>query len=243
MNKDSIIGPYQNDVAILKKFNNGMYKLVLCKSLRRKGFEVGLKSAKGSVNDSKLDNNISRAKSKIKEYALCNEFEYFVTLTIDKNKYDRMDLSAYYKDFGQFIRNYNRNHNTKVEYVFIPEHHQDGAWHMHGLVKGIPEKHLTINEHGYLDWFHYRDRFGWISLDPIRSQEKVSNYITKYINKDMTSTIKALNAKTYYCSKGLKTALELKRGTLCDDSIPYDFENDYVKIKWFKSDNIANSIK
>jgi hypothetical protein len=45
----------------------------------------------------------------------------------------------------------------------------------------------------------------------------------------------------YYVSKGLNKAVEVKRGTLSDNSIPFEFENDYVKIKWLKTDEIALS--
>lgn len=230
---------YVSDFVTLKRYNQNKYKLTYHKMpVRQKGFEDDIKRDRiVGVNTEKLDNNISRAKNKVFEYSFCNEFDYFVTLTIDPKKYSRDDLKTYYSDFRLFLKNYNRNHKTKVSYIFIPERHQDGNWHMHGLVKGILPKHLTVNEHGYLDWFHYRDRFGWISLDPIRNQEACSKYITKYVNKNLADSIKEVNAHMYYCSKGLNTAVEIKRGTLSDNSIPFDFENDYVKIMWLKKAN------
>lgn len=194
------------------------------------------------VNDSKLSNNISRAKSKVKEYALCNDFDFFVTLTIDPVKYDRYDLKKYYKDLSKFFNNYSSNHKSKIKYILIPEMHKDGAWHMHGLIKGILDKHLTKNQNGYLDWKQYSKKFGYISLDKIKDKEKVSSYITKYITKDLSNTVQELNAHMYYCSKGLNKAKEIKRGTLLADNIPYDYENDYVKIKIFKDDTISRSI-
>jgi len=236
------VSKYVSDVAILKKYNDCTYKLSLCRSLRIKGFEDSKRERVIGVNDTKLGNNISRAKSKVLEYALCNEFDYFVTLTINKDKHDRYDLKAYYKSFSKFLNNYNYRYCVKVQYLLIPEKHKDGAWHLHGLIKGLPLDHLKKNEHGYLDWPHYRDKFGYISLDPVRSIEKVSFYITKYINKDLESSIEELGAHLYYVSKGLKKAEEIKRGTLFADSIPYDFKNDYVKIKWLKDGNIAESI-
>jgi len=53
---------------------------------------------------------------------------------------------------------------------------------------------------------------------------------------------KELNAKLYYCSKGLKTSILVIEGKP-KTNIDYDFENDYVKIKWFDNFNDAfNSI-
>lgn len=233
---------YINDVAILKKFNDSCYKLSLCRSLRVKGFEDNKQKRPRGSNDNKLDNNISRSKSKVKEYALCNDFKYFITLTLDKRKYDRYDLKKFQKDLSQLIKNYNRLHKTKVQYILIPEEHKDGAWHMHGLFNGILDKHIRINKNGYPEWKQYAERFGNMTLDLVRSREKVANYITKYITKDLAKSIKELNAHMYYCSKGLNVAQEIKRGILFADSIPYDFENDYVKIKYFDNDSVKDFI-
>jgi hypothetical protein len=246
----SSVSVFDRDVAVLKRFGN-RYKLTLLRSVRRKGFEIEEKQCRG-VNDSKLENNLSRAKGKVFEYAMCNDWDYFVTLTINKQFYDRYDLKGYYKDFGRFVTNYNRNHKTKIDYVLIPEMHEDGAWHLHGLIKGILESHLSaiddlpripikLKGQGYMYWEQYHKKFGFISLGRIKDRNKVSGYITKYINKDMDSSIKELNAKTYYNSKGLNVSEEIKRGTLSANSIPFDFENDYVKIKWFDSEASAKA--
>lgn len=233
---------YIHDVAILKKFNNGCFKLSVCKSVRSKGSD-GFVKGRGS-NDKKLDNNISRARSKVREYALCNEFDYFVTLTIDKDKYDRYNFKAYYKALGRFINDYGKTHNTKVKYILIPEQHKDGAWHMHGLISGILDKHLKENDNKYLEWKQYSKKFGYMSLGAIRDRDKVATYITKYITKDMGNTVNELETNLYYCSKGLKCAEEIKRGTLSANSIPFkfDYENDYVKIKTFNDNSISEFI-
>lgn len=43
-------------------------------------------------NDTKLDNNFSRARSMVLQYALCNPWDDFFTGTLDKAKYDRYNL-------------------------------------------------------------------------------------------------------------------------------------------------------
>lgn len=206
--------------------------------VRQKGFEIQngkkLKRITG-VNTEKLENNIIRAKSKVFEYSICNEFKYFVTLTIDPKKYDRDNLKLYYQDFRKMLIKYNRKYNTKVEYIFIPEKHEDGKWHMHGLIKDLLEDHLTVNEHGYLDWKEYRDNFGWISIAPIRNQEACSKYITKYVNKSLATSIKEINAHMYYVSQGLNVAQEIKKGLLSDNNITFNYENEFVKIKWIEN--------
>lgn len=82
-------------------------KLVRHNALRTKGIEdVSQHTRKGSISDVKSENNISRAKSRVFELALCNEWDIFLTFTLDPKKYDRDDLKKFQKDLGQFIRDY-----------------------------------------------------------------------------------------------------------------------------------------
>jgi len=234
---------YKYDVAILKDYGGIKSKITIHRCLRTKGLDVENESIKRSrgVNDKKLENNISRAKSKVFEYAYCNDWEYFVTLTISNEKFDRYNLDDYYSKFSRWLRYYSKKNNIKIDYLFIPEKHKNGAWHLHGLIKGLPFEFLKYNENGYLDWFDYKDKFGYISIDTIKNKERCASYITKYISKDLGKCVSDCNAKLYYCSRGLKTATEIKRGTLLADMVP-DFENEYVKVAWFESKDL-NKLK
>ena len=227
---------YSYNICILKKYTDDNYKLTRHRVLRNKGVqsdEPFTVPVRGSVNDEKLLESISRAKNKIHEYGLCNNWDYFVTLTIDANKFDRYDLKSFYKIFSQWLRNYQKKHNLKIDYILIPEQHKDAAWHMHGFISGLPLDHLTVNQYGYYDWDAYRNKFGYISFDnKIRDKEKISSYLLKYVGKGFGVNIKELNAKLYYCSKGLKTAEIIKKGTISANIVP-DFSNDYVEVKKF----------
>ena len=165
---------------------------------------------------------------------MCNQFDHFITLTLDGNKYDRHDLDLYIKDLGQFIRNYRRIHKVDIQYLLIPEQHKNGAWHIHGLIRGIPLEHLEVNKFNYLDWPKYREKFGWCSMSAVKSQIAVSKYITKYISKNllvMAQLAGMKNKKLYYATRGLKKPQKIKEGTTSANVIPHDiitFENDYV---------------
>ena len=223
------------NVLILKDYNIKQ-KLTLMSTIRRKGFEVNNNAElRGTVHDSKLDSSISRTRSKIFELAYCNNWKYFVTLTIDNTKYKRDDLKSYKKALSQFLRDYNKKYNIKIKYLLIPELHKDNqSWHMHGFIMGLPDSHLTVNSNGYLDWKAYRNKFGYISLGKIKNHEAVSKYCTKYITKDLAKSVNELNANMYYCSQGLNRAKEIKRGYLNPDAtISWDYENDYVHVRWY----------
>lgn len=204
------------NVLTVKRFGD-KYKVIWSKSIRKKGYESCFDTEtepqkpfqRNDGNPDKLSNNISRARSAIFEYAYCNQWDYFITLTIAPDKFDRYDLNAYIKHLGKFINNYHTNHHSKISYLFIPEHHKDGAWHMHGLISGILPKHVVINGNGYLDFPMYSKKFGYCSLSLVKSHERVSKYITKYVTKELYCM--PHGQRLYYCSKGLKKSELLYR--------------------------------
>lgn len=199
----------------------------------------GVKSVE---NIEKLSNNICRAKGRITELALCNAWEYFVTLTLDKNKQDRYNLDAYVKDLGVWIGNYNKKFGCNLKYILVPEQHKDGAWHMHGLFHDLAPASLERNSHGYFDMQYYTKRFGFISLAPIQDKIKISRYISKYVNKDVGTRSKDIRKHLFYSSRGLK-GRNLSGEFYCDN-IPADvaFQNDYVGIEWANSDEVLNTL-
>lgn len=179
-------------------------------------------------------NNISRAKGIIQEYALCNDWEYFITLTIDKEKMDRYNLREYIIKLGKFLNN--KRYRKMIKFLLIPEKHKDGAWHMHGLIKGIPKGELKRNRNNYLDWQQYSIIFGYCSLSPIRDELKVANYILKYVGKGMHERVKGEHL--YYCSSKLKRAVRISEGFMKKEPEKWDYENDFVKILWIENDDI-----
>ena len=210
---------YEHDVFTVKKLGDYIYRISFNSSVRKSGFEPiegqTVVPSKRNVNSDKLLNNLSRAKSTIKELALSNPWDYFVTLTYDRAKTERYDLNSTVKKFNEFVHNYNRrcSKEEKVSYLIIPENHKDGAWHAHGVFKGIRKRDLYVNKYGYLSWKQYEDKFGFISLDKdIHDIKRLSSYILKYISKDFCRTDIKINAHSYYHSKGLKKAEILYRG-------------------------------
>ena len=226
--------------------------------VRVSGYEDGKKDnpKNREKNDEKLDNNIIRARSKILEYALCNEFEFFVTLTLNGEKVQRNDIDNYIKKLGQYIRDVRKSTGQKIEYLLIPERHRDGEnWHMHGLVKGLKDirkfdvsesiplkmkdKILRYREEGLdlYEWTGYAEKFGFNCVEPIRDKVAVSRYITKYISKSINGDmgITEKNKKKYYCSRGLKTVKVIKKGVINVEGIVYDYDGEYARIKWLDS--------
>lgn len=218
---------------------------------------------KETDGDKKLANNISRARNKILEYVLCNDFVFFVTLTLDSQKYDRENLPQYIKDLGYFIQNYNRRKNADIKYLLIPEQHEDGCWHMHGFVMGLPYDRLELLElHGarplplkireklqrgelVYSFPEYEKKFGYNLFEPIRSKKAAALYMSKYLTKDISRNVKNLGNHLYYCSKGLKKAEIIKQGQFLDSEFNFDFKNEYGGQSFFDilSDDELEKIK
>lgn len=186
----------------------------------------------------RFDSSLSRAKTRVTELALCNPWSHFVTMTLCKEKQDRFDLKRWVKDLGNWIQNYNKKFGCKLQYLIIPEKHDDGAWHAHGLMNGLAPESLVINEHGYLDLPYYRNRFGYISFSAVKSHERVARYITKYITKDQCQTCRDMGrgARLYYASRGLALREVVWQGWLASDyRMIGAWHSEWCDIKWISS--------
>lgn len=238
---------FEYDITTVRSFN-GRLKLVRHNALRTKGIEdVDQHARKGSVSDVKSDNNISRAKNRVFELALCNPWNIFLTFTLDPKKYNRNDLGKFRKDLSQFVRDYNKKYGLAIKYLLIPEEHKKGGWHMHGFLMGLPDEHLrlfTLSEklpkyireklksgQAVYEWEPYRKKFGFCDLEVVKDQFAVSAYVTKYITKDLDRTVRESGAHLYYCSQGLSRSVVIFRGKV-NDGLVYDYESDYNSIKW-----------
>lgn len=226
-----------DNYCIVRKYRD-KYKLIVLS-----GYNPNRNNAvrKFGINTDKLENNLSRAKTKVFEYAYCNDWQYFVTMTLDKEKYDRYNLKAWYKSLSQWIRDYRKSTGHKISYLLIPEQHKDGAWHIHGLIDGIPDDKLSAFEKGtplygsqYLNWPDYAKKFGFCSVGKVGNHEAVSKYITKYITKDMARLNNELNAHLYYCSQGLHTSEVVCQNMVLSWNldISSDYENKWCAVKW-----------
>lgn len=236
--------PYAN----IKKYGN-YYKLTAFKYMPGMNHEPT-----GEINDHKLACNISRAKSRITELALCNPWDFFITATLNKEKYDRTNLNKYQKDFSLFIRHQRSKYNAELKYLLIPELHSDNvSWHMHGLIRGVrsemltefdPREHpLKLIQGGYKNWQDYSDKFGFVSLGIIKNDRAVANYIKKYITKEMQKNVTEVGSRMFYSSQGLAGAEVIKKGTLATLPAQWDFTNDYVNILWISASEVNQYIE
>jgi hypothetical protein len=188
-------------------------------------------------NNERFENNISRAKNTILEIALCNQWDYFTTFTIDKKKYDRSNLKSYYKAFSQYIRNYRRKTGTIVDYLLVPELHKDlKSYHLHGLMKGLLLSDVVQHTNkrnankGYLEFLPYTRKFGFNTFSKIENPLACSLYMQKYITKDVGKIALDKGQKLFYASQGLQRAEVITKAPITKPitTLDFDFQNDFV---------------
>ena len=170
--------------------------------------------------------SLSRTKRRIKEICLCNEFEYFVTLTINSKNSDRFNLDEVQSTLKNKFRTYKRYYNKEFKYIFITEKHKDGAFHFHGMMKNINQNDIYVNKAGYYS-SHYFDKLGLNSFSKIVDYNKCCSYIMKYITKDC---VRNSNGYIYIYSQGLKKcdifSFSPSNYKIIDKFVTYS--NDYV---------------
>lgn len=184
----------------------------------------------------RYENNVSRARSRLQGYAACNPWDWFFTGTIDAAKADRYSLPLYRRRLGQWLSNFNRKYGCKLAYIIVPEQHKNGAWHCHGLLRGVPSEAISRNAHGHNTLLDYNRRFGFCSLDPIRDHRRVSSYITKYISKDMSAAALDAGARLFYSSHGLAEPERVFSVSVTAEAVA-DYENEWVGLSWVEPDS------
>lgn len=216
----------------LYNYNGKNFRIVKVKSCRNSGFEeIKKKNNFFDVNSEEVQkSSLSRTKRNIRELALCNDFEYFATFTVNSEKCDRYSLNDVQDKLKKVLHKIKRN-NKDFAFLIITEKHKDGAFHFHGLVKGITD--LYINDNGYLSSKIFNNDLGFNSFSKIKDYTKCCNYILKYITKDC---IKNSHNQIYISSRGLKKATREEFSNI--DFTP-TFTNDFVEIKDFTVDCLS----
>lgn len=220
----------------IHEYRPDIYKVVAFKG-RRDLDVVRLKDPeKVQHYDNKLDCNYSRARNMVLQYALCNQWDWFFTGTLDEKKYNRYNLDRFQKDLTQWIRDKRKLYGTQVQYLLIPEHHADGAWHIHGMISGLPEDRIRkfrwpepkdlINS-DFMNWPDYMNKFGFCSLGPIRDPVGTAFYVVKYISKDLSRRGGDLGKHLYFHSRPLKKAEKASDVYLYHEQLDRLCINDY----------------
>lgn len=140
--------------------------------------------------------HLKEKKEKILDLALNNDhWEYFVTLTFsDEELGGEYSHDKALKYLRRFIDN-QQHQNKDMSYLMVAEFHKSGRLHFHGLFANVPKWNLIparypksnrlIKKNGKQIYNLTNYKLGYTTVSEVESQERVSNYISKYINKEL----------------------------------------------------------
>lgn len=209
----------------LYRYNDRHLRIVKVLNSRLGGFEEINKKTKDFVDVNSEESkrcSLSRTKRNIRELALCNSFEYFCTFTVNSKMCDRYSLSEVQDKLKKVLHKIKRK-DKEFAYLIITEKHKDGAFHFHGLIKGIDD--LYINNNNFLSSRLFDNELGFNSFSPIKDYSRCCNYMLKYITKQC---IKNSHNQIYISSRGLKKADKQEFNYI--DFKP-TYENEYCQIQ------------
>ena len=154
-----------------------------------------------------------RAKRAVVDYALCNKFDYFGTITISDKRFEVKHYEEQVRALDSLLNAldyYRQFISPDFRYVICPEYgEKKGRLHFHFIVSGISKEDLFINHNHHLDWKYIKERFGHVQIKKIKNtdndRQRVAFYCSKYISKQGIQ----LRSHRYFASHDLKLHLDL----------------------------------
>lgn len=172
--------------------------------------------------------HMKTAVDRIYDIAFQNEWDYFLTITIDPEQFDSKDVKEVYKKLSKWLNN--KQQRKGLKYLLIPEQHKNGGIHAHALINDcfklehsgrylysgkaykaetLQKKGIDINllkpVYNVPEW-----KYGFSTAIPVDGNPaRLACYITKYITKDC----KKIFGKYYLSSRNLNRDTEI---SLCN---------------------------
>lgn len=156
-------------------------------------------------NEESKRRSYRRTKNKIFDMVKCNNWEWFFTLTFNPEKIDSFNYEAVTDKLSDWLANMRRK-CPKMKYVVVPEQHESGRWHFHGLFENVEDMVFVDSgkrdKKGRVVYNVGKYRLGWSTATKITDVNKASNYLTKYITKEMCDLTKG--KKRYWNSRNVQ---------------------------------------
>lgn len=186
--------------------------IVLGKVQKIKIIDDDTRDREVDVEDS-IRRSLSRAREGVKDIAYANDWELFITVTFDQVKVDRYNFDDVVKKYSQMLKNLKQRHCPNLEYLMVPELHKDGAYHFHGLLRGIDglklvearnfkNNRLLKDKGGKQIYNMPQFKLGLNTATYVVDSGKSASYLVKYITKDLCLDLK--DRKKYWSTRGVK---------------------------------------
>lgn len=151
--------------------------------------------------------SLSATKNRIYNIARSNTWDWFITLTFDRNMTDSSEYDLIVYRLQKFLNNLQQRICPNLKYLIVPELHKDNEhYHFHGLLSDCDGLQFSFSGRqdkkgnpifNILNW-----KWGFTTATSVTDSQRVSSYITKYITKESQIFLKEKNR--YYCSRNIE---------------------------------------
>lgn len=146
-----------------------------------------------------------RARSAVRRLALCNEFRWFVTLTINPDLMDSHDPEIVVKRLSQWCSNQVKRRGLR--YILVPERHKKGGIHFHGFftdcMEAVDSGHVDKKGHKVYNLPGWSYGFT-TAVELYGDYHAAVGYVCKYIGKDAEK----IGGRWYYSGGKLEKPVE-----------------------------------
>lgn len=195
----------------VKHYSDGTRQYFYCEKPIETEYKREEKKKTGETIERKKKENMKRSIQKVYDYAKNNKFDYFVTLTFDPQEVDSFSYDSCVtaiKCFTDILR------HSGCKWLMVPELHESGRYHFHGLIQGSLKLESAINPHtgsllldgsGRQIYNIKNYQYGFTTATEITDHKRTASYIAKYISKEMCVP---KGKKKYWASKSLQLPKE-----------------------------------
>lgn len=132
--------------------------------------------------------SLTRTVNTIYHLSRSNNWDWFITLTFNPDLVDSFDYSECTRCLSKWLNNVRRS-CPDMRYLVVPERHQSGRYHFHGLFADCDALGFTDSgkktSDGQTIYNVGKYRLGFTTATRINDNARVTKYICKYINKDL----------------------------------------------------------
>lgn len=186
----------------------------------------------------KMENAIRsmvRSKQQLMDILKCNDFDFFVTLTFDKTKLDRLDDKATRKAFRRWANNMKKQF-PNMWYVAVEEYHKKGGLHYHILIGGVTAQQLGLVDSGKTVrkgrckgqpiYNATKWQNGYSTVTKVLDKIAVKYYLSKYLTKGKIDP-RFFGKKRFFTSQNIIRPIIEKDQFPCNEE--FDIFNSIIK--------------
>lgn len=191
---------HKNSSCSIKKLNKEEYVLLStgevfnCEHIENRGQNINTVRQSVARLRNLINNNFTGGKN-----------ELWITLTFGKNKvYNANELYPIFHSFIKRLRN--KFKEMVLDYIYVPEPHEKGDWHIHLLLKSNKELYIKNSLLNQI-WGN-----GFVKVNRLQDVDNIGAYVSAYLTniKDGEETKKGARLylypaghQLYRCSKGI----------------------------------------